>query len=430
MVFNYGTSTSPTYSGVISGTGTLTKTGTGTLTFTGNNSYTGTTTVRAGTLQLGDGTTNGTIAGNITDNAALVFNYGTSTSPTYSGVISGTGTLTKTGTGTLTFTGNNSYTGTTTVSAGTLQLGDGTTNGTIAGNITDNAALVFNYGTSTSPTYSGVISGTGTLTKTGTGTLTFTGNNSYTGTTTVSAGTLQLGDGTTNGTIAGNITDNAALVFNYGTSTSPTYSGVISGTGTLTKSGPGTLTLSGTNTYTGSTTINGGTLQLGATNALPATTTVTVANVAGAVLDLNGYNQTVAGLSGGGTTGGSITVGGGILTVGGTSTTSAFSGVIVGNGSLAKQGTGTLTLSGVNLYNGVTKIKGGMLTIGVANALPTTTAVEVSNVNNAVFNVNGFAQTIASLNGGGDNGSHVYLSSTNDFRDAHGYHWKLWRHYQ
>ena len=63
-------------------------------------------------------------------------------------------------------------------------------------------------------TYAGVISGTGSLTQAGTGTLTLTGANTYTGGTTISAGTLQLGNGGTTGSVAGNITDNAALAFN------------------------------------------------------------------------------------------------------------------------------------------------------------------------------------------------------------------------
>ena len=49
-------------------------------------------------------------------------------------------------------------------------------------------------------TYGGVVSGTGSLTQAGPGTTILTGANSYTGTTTISAGTLQIGNGGTTGT--------------------------------------------------------------------------------------------------------------------------------------------------------------------------------------------------------------------------------------
>ncbi len=44
--------------------------------------------------------------------------------------------------------------------------------------------------------------------------LTLTGDNSYNGDTTISAGTLQLGNGGTTGSVARDIVDNGALVFN------------------------------------------------------------------------------------------------------------------------------------------------------------------------------------------------------------------------
>ena len=68
---------------------TLTITGSGTLTLSGTNTYSGGTTINAGTLT---GTTT-SLQGAITDDAALVFNQ--SSTGTYAGVVSGTGSVTK-----------------------------------------------------------------------------------------------------------------------------------------------------------------------------------------------------------------------------------------------------------------------------------------------------------------------------------------------
>ena len=57
----------------ITGAGGITKTGAGTIILTGADDYEGGTTINAGTLQIGNGGSSGSIVGNIVDNAALVF---------------------------------------------------------------------------------------------------------------------------------------------------------------------------------------------------------------------------------------------------------------------------------------------------------------------------------------------------------------------
>ena len=127
--------------------------------------------------------------------------------------------------------------------------------------------------------------------------------------------------------------------------------------GSLTKVGTGTLTLTGANTYIGPTTVNGGTLRAGAINTLPSQTALTVAT--GATFDLSIFDQSVGSLAGDG----SITLGTATLTTGNNNTSTDFSGVISGSGSLIKTGTGIQTLSGTNTFVGPTTVAVGTLLV-------------------------------------------------------------------
>ncbi len=122
--------------------------------------------------------------------------------------------------------------------------------------MTDNGNLAFNR--TDSVIFPGVVSGTGSLSQIGTGTLTLTAADTYAGGTTISAGTLQIGNGGTTGSIVGNVLDNGNLAFNH--TDNVTFPGIVSGTGTLSQVGTGTLTLTAAETYTGGTTISAGTL--------------------------------------------------------------------------------------------------------------------------------------------------------------------------
>lgn len=157
-------------------------------------------------------------------------------------------------------------------------------NSSWGGNITLNADSTMRvHGVTDTLILNGDISGSG-LTKIGAGSLTLVGSNTY-ATTDIDVGTLIAGAtntlpsttflATAPGTIfnlngynqtvgsiegAGNISLGSAILTTGGSNDSSTYSGIISGTGGLSKMGTGALTLPSNNTYTGDTSINGGTL--------------------------------------------------------------------------------------------------------------------------------------------------------------------------
>jgi autotransporter-associated beta strand protein len=204
-------------------------------------------------------------------------------------------------------------------------------------------------GTGTTVIASAIQTRSGSLTKRGAGLLLLSGANTYSGGTAILDGTLQ-GNTTS---LQGNILNNAALVFDQ--AASGTFAGHVDGTGTLEKIGNGTLRLTGRMTYSGQTTITGGVLQAGAPDVFSARSTTVVGG--GTTLDLNGFDATIGALGGNGL----VTLGMNTLTAGGNNASTTFAGTIAGTGRLMKLGAGVLTLTGVNTYSGGTAVIAGTL---------------------------------------------------------------------
>lgn len=443
--------------GIKQGTATWTLTGTtaasptsfainaGTLAVAGGNALadTGAVTIAtAGTLQLKASEMIGSLggAGNVVLGANTLTTGGLNASPTFSGVIAGSGGLTKVGTGTLTLSGANTYTGATAINAGTLAVSGGVAIGDASavtigaggtlllnaseaiGSLAGTGAVALGPNTLTtggdgaSTSFGGNAGGTGGLTKVGTGTQTLSGANTYTGATSVNAGTLALSGGSaiadasavtvasgatlllnaseTVGSLAGAgaVTLGANTLTAGGTNASTTFSGVASGTGGLGKVGTGTLTLSGVNGYTGATVVSAGTLAASGGTAIADTSAVTVVN--GATLLLNA-SETIGSLAGAG----AVTLGANTLTAGGDGTSTAFAGVASGTGGLLKAGAGTLTLAGANTYTGTTAVNAGTLALSGGAAIADAGAVTVASGANLVLNA---SEAIGSLSGTGN----------------------------
>ncbi|NDZ15982.1 autotransporter outer membrane beta-barrel domain-containing protein [Variovorax sp. WS11] len=141
---------------------------------------------------------------------------------------------------------------------------------------------------------------------------------------------------------------------------------VLGGVGGITKTGSGTWTLTGTNAYTGPTTVNAGSLRAGAAaggQAFGNLSAVSLADAAGASVDLNNFSQRIGSLAGGGAAGGNVTLGSATLTTGGDNTSTSFGGAISGTGGLVKTGGGTQTLTGNSSYTGATAVDAGRLRV-------------------------------------------------------------------
>jgi autotransporter-associated beta strand protein len=387
----------------LTGTGGFAKGGVGALTLTGTYGVTGNLTVNAGTLTLPAGA--GASATSVYSGAILntVGDYSAGASiGLYNGAQGG---------GAANIGGN--------LNVGQISTDGGTTLSS-TGNISATTNIFLNGGTL--QTSGGSITNAGTLFLSGVGNVIRTnGGNLTTGDITASNALINLG-------AAGALTVNQTLTDGVIRG----FSGAITGGSTFTKNGAGSLTLNLTTpmTYTGATSLNGGSLIWGANNVLPSST---VLNISGsAFFNLNGYDQTVAGINfiGGGTasssnilsTGtltlaGDLTVGpagsgGGGFSISGTGVVDLGGAIrnfnIAGNGGSTQSarirgsirngginytgtpGTGAgsppavLALSGQNTYTGGTFINQGTLRAELAGALPSGGIVTFGTPNSAI----------------------------------------------
>ena len=450
-----GNGTDTRFAGSLSsagGGGSLVKQGSGTLTLAGSNSYSGDTRVEAGTLSLAGHSAlpdnsalvlantagavldlqsdqvaaslagGGAAGGSVALNRYTLRTGGSDASTGFAGTLSGSGGLVKQGSGSFTLNGANSFSGGTTVTAGRLVLAGGAAladsgavvlapaagvelvltadetigslagGGAAGGRVALGSFTLRSGGNGASTTFSGSIGGSGGLVKQGDGAFSLAGANSFAGPVRIETGALVLQGGAaladgvalsladragarlvlqadeTVGSLAGGGPNGGGVELggftlaaggNHG---STVYGGSLSGTGGLVKQGSGSLTLAGVNSNTGPTRVEAGTLVLQGGGAIADSAAVTLANLAGVVLVLQS-DETVGSLSGGGAVGGEVQLGGQVLATGVNGASTRFDGVISGAGTLAKLGSGRLTLTGTNTYAGGTQLRGGELAV-------------------------------------------------------------------
>ncbi len=320
--------------------------------------------------------------------------------------------LTKQGKGTLILSADNTYSGSTRIADGTLQLGNGGSTGSIAGDVLNNGTLAFNR--SDTYTFDGHIDGSGQLVQRGSGATVLTQDNTYAGGTVLAGGTLQVARDENLGQASGHLRfeggtlkasesfDSARAItlaqagtFEVAENKELGLNGRVSGPADLRKVGAGTLRLADiTNAY-GDTWVEAGTL-VGNAGSLSGT----IGNAATVVFDQTGdarYDGDIVGMNG--NKGRMVKQGAGTLSLAGTSQldwsiqdgrlasaaerfsgnadiaagaslafeqarNAAYAGELSGAGRFVKRGKGTLLLQQDSAgFNGLTEVEAGKLIV-------------------------------------------------------------------
>ena len=437
------TTTDITIGQVLSGSGALTKTGGNKVTLTGANTYSGNTTISAGTLALGLG---GSIAssptitiatGTTLDVSAITYTLGVSqtlarNSTSGVGNVNGSVTLSSGAAVSLQVDGTAGTVGTLSVSGGLTLNGN-----TVTINVSGSALAVGTYP---------IINYTGA--KTG----------SFNSTPVIT------GSGIAGGTIA-DLLESAGQISLRVVPSTRTWTG-----------GGANANWSTVANWNGAAPVNGdkllftGSTQLANNNDISGLTVPwmtfssggfsisgNAVTVSGSITNSTGNNAFNGGVTLGGALGiqsdaGTLTLGGSVsggsqnLTVDGAGNTT-ISGALSGTGSVTKNGAGTLTFSGTaaNTLSGTTTINAGLLSLGktagvnalagdvtvgdgtggagvdilqlgAANQIADTAAVTVSA--SGRFDLNGFAETVASVSSSSSASQVVLGSGTLTLGDA------------
>jgi autotransporter-associated beta strand protein len=243
-------------------------------------------------------------------------------------------------------------------------------------------------------------------------------------------------------TVNGAITGNRNLTIDGSAGGTNTFGGTAANAFNSVTVNSGILALNktaGVDALSGTITVgDGGTsveqIRLLNNNQIANGSSVTVGNTG--VLDINGFSETINGLTGfatgagpGGGAASIVAIGSGSLTVGSANASATYNGTISGTGTFTKTGTGTETLGGAQantfsgtlvvqngtltlnktagtnaIAGGTIQVTGGTLLLGAANQIANSTAMTLGG---GEFDTGGFSETLGNLT--------LSASSTIDF---------------